>query len=197
VLQGCSSKLLQASGIGNYEERVQITESGTWTVPEGVTQIRIVLVGKGQNGERGEWGEDAPPCQDPTAISSATVGDNGDPGADGLGGKVWVGLIATAPGTTYTITIGDDTTFGTYSSANGVRYANGFTDLNSGDSFARSGVAEPRANSGDGGKGGKGGTGGRNIYRYGILISSREPTNGLPGATGATGSAVIYYDKPE
>lgn len=197
VLQGCNSKMLQASGIGNYEERVQITESGTWTVPEGVTQIRIVLVGKGQDGKRGDWGEDAPPCQDPTAISSATVGDNGDPGADGLGGKVWVGLIATAPGTTYTITIGDDTTFGTYSSANGVRYANGFTDLNSGDSFARSGVAEPRANSGDGGKGGKGGTGGRNIYRYGILISSREPTNGLPGATGATGSAVIYYDKPE
>ena len=198
VLQGCSSKLLQASGIGNYEERVQITASGTWTVPEGVTTIRILLVGHGSRGEQGEDGEPAPPPDDTESTKIIiTKGERGGRGADGLGGKVWAGTLSTSPGTTYTITIGDDTTFGIYSSANGIRYANGFTDLNSGESFARPGVEDPEAGSGDGGRGGAGGAGGISFWRKGILVWDQLPEAGETGTFGATGSAVIYYDKPE
>ena len=101
MLQGCSSKLLQASGIGNYEERVQITASGTWTVPEGVTTIRILLVGHGLRGEQGEDGEPAPPPDDTESTKIITTkGERGGRGADGLGGKVWAGTLSTAPGTT-------------------------------------------------------------------------------------------------
>ena len=126
-----------------------------------------------------------------------TKGERGGRGANGLGGKVWAGTLSTTPGTTYTITIGDDTTFGIYSSANGIRYANGFTDLNSGESFARPGVEDPEAGSGDGGRGGAGGAGGISFWRRGILVWDQLPEAGETGTFGATGSAVIYYDKPE
>jgi len=37
----------------NYSNRVEITSSGTWTVPAGVTTIRIILVGGGKGGQGG------------------------------------------------------------------------------------------------------------------------------------------------
>lgn len=45
-------------GGNNYANKRTFTESGTWTVPNGVTQIRIVLIGGGQGGQGGFDGED-------------------------------------------------------------------------------------------------------------------------------------------
>lgn len=196
VLQSCTTKMLQASGSSMYENRQQFTADGSFTVPTGVTQLQLVLVGKGQSGAKGEMGYYAPDYSGPEATMT-TVGESGERGADGQGGKVWTGLVAVNPGTTYSITIGDDTTFASYSSANGVRYPNGYTDINSGDSFARSGVSNPATGSGDGGRGGAGGTGGMKFYRRGILINEVPPTDGSFGAQGATGSCVIYWEDPE
>lgn len=193
VLQGCTAKMLQASGASLYENRQQFTADGTFTVPAGVTQLRLVLVGKGEDGGQGAYGG-AAPASTTGAISEITVGSPGARGTNGLGGKVWTGIISVNPGVTYSITISSDTTFASYSSANGVRYPNGFKDAASGDSFARPGVASPAAGSGDGGRGGAGGLGGRKIYRYGVLISETAPTSGSYGATGATGSCVIYWE---
>lgn len=47
------------TGQGNYySNRVLITSSGTWTVPSGVTNIRIALIGGGDGGAGGYDGEE-------------------------------------------------------------------------------------------------------------------------------------------
>ncbi|MFR0798477.1 MAG: hypothetical protein ACLSHJ_06850 [Oscillospiraceae bacterium] len=146
VLQGCQSKLLQADGSYLYTERAVFTESGSWTAPAGKTRLRVILVGHGGNGTDGEDG------------NFARAGKNG---VDGLGGLVWADTIQINEQQTFAITIGEDAVFGPYSSANGKRYPNGYSDIQSGDSFARTGVAVPKSGTGDGGKGGKGGSQGR------------------------------------
>lgn len=189
VLQGCQSQLLQADGSFQFQGRTQITESGTWTAPTGKTQLRVILVGHGGNG---------------TAGTDGSWDEAGAPGAPGLGGLVWAGTININNGQSFDVTIGENTTFGTYSSANGKRYANGYTDVASGDSFARTGVASPLPGSGDGGAAGKAGAQGQRrqettknedgstTTRWRV---SAYPGKGTPGKEGATGCVVVYWDK--
>ena len=192
VLQGCQSKLLQADGSYLYTERAVFTESGSWTAPAGKTRLRVILVGHGGNGTAGEDG------------NFDAAGKNG---VDGLGGLVWADTIQINEQQTFAITIGEASTFGVYSSANGKRYPNGFTDIQSGDSFARTGVAVPKSGTGDGGKGGRGGNKGEkhretNYDLDGNPIGSYTvidvyPGPGTPGAAGASGCVVVYWDKEE
>lgn len=189
VMQGCQSQLLQADGSFLYQGREVITTPGTWKAPAGKKSLRVILVGKGGDGTRGADG---------------TWNAAGADGVDGLGGLVWAGTININEQQAFTVAFGEDTTFGAYSSANGKRYDNGYTDVASGDSFARTGVAKPRAGTGDGGAGGAGGEQGRRreiewedeegkphtswkIYSY--------PGTGTNGKTGAQGCVVVYYDK--
>lgn len=187
VLSGCKSVLLQADGAFLYQNRAVFTSSGTWTVPAGVSSLRLILVGHGYTGGDGTDG---------------TFEAAGTPGNPGAGGKVWAGTVAVSGGQTYNITIGNDTTFGSYSSANGTSYPNGYTDIASGDSYARPGVEAPVAGTGDGGMGGAGGYQGRkrevdisedDLPTY-ITVIDAEPTEGLPGKAGVSGCAVIYWD---
>lgn len=189
VMQGCQSQLLQADGSFLYQGREIITQPGTWKAPAGKKSLRVILVGKGGDGTRGEDG--------------SWHADGAD-GVDGLGGLVWAGTININEGQEFTVAFGEDTTFGAYSSANGKRYENGYTDIASGDSFARTGVAKPRAGTGDGGAGGKGGEQGRRqkitwedeggfSHSYWKIYS--YPGVGADGAMGASGCAVVYYNK--
>ena len=199
VLKNCASVLLQADGIFLYQGREVITQSGTWTAQAGATRLRLILVGKGLNGGTGTDG---------------TWDSEGESGEDGLGGLVWSGTIDINPEQQFTVTIGDNTVFGQYSSANGERYEYGFTDIANGDSFARSGVSAPLAGSGDGGAGGAGGVKGNKhteqitgktidgvtgeviaTWPASIEVIDNYPGSGQPGATGATGCAVVYWDK--
>lgn len=189
VLQGCQSQLLQADGSFQFQGRDQITESGTWTAPAGKTQLRVILVGHGGNG---------------TAGTDGSWDEAGAPGAPGLGGLVWAGTININDGQSFVVTIGENTVFGAYSSANGKRYANGYTDVASGDSFSRTGVAAPLPGSGDGGAAGKAGAQGQRrqetkknedgstTTRWRV---SAYPGKGTPGKEGATGCVVVYWDK--
>ena len=189
VLQGCQSQLLQADGSFLYEGREVITTPGTWTAPAGKTSLRVILVGKGGDGTDGTDG---------------TWSAAGADGEDGLGALVWAGTISINDQQSFAVSFEEDTVFGAYSSANGKRYANGYTDVASGDSFARAGVQNPLAGSGDGGAGGAGGEQGRRreiewedeegkihtswkIYSY--------PGTGTNGKAGAQGCVVVYYDK--
>ena len=199
VLQGCQSTLLQADGSFLYQNRVQISKSGTFSFPAGVTSARIILVGKGGDGQDGADGGGSP-------ITGQVPGADG---TDGSGGLVWYGTINFNDGQSFDVTIGEDTVFGSYSSANGQTYANGYTDLANGETYARTGVSTPRAGSGDGGKGGQGGSGGmwhsesRPIYNekgeqigwefYSVV--DVEPGEGTPGSKGAYGCVIAYYDK--
>lgn len=189
VMQGCQSQLLQADGSFLYQGREIITTPGTWKAPAGKKSLRVILVGKGGDGTRGQDG---------------TWNAAGADGVDGLGGLVWAGTININDGQEFPVTFGEDTTFGAYSSANGKRYENGYTDVASGDSFARTGVAKPRAGTGDGGAKGTGGTQGRRqkitwedeggfSHSYWKIYS--YPGIGADGAMGSSGCAVVYYDK--
>lgn len=189
VLQGCQSQLLQADGSFQFQGRAQITESGTWTAPAGKTQLRVILVGHGGNG---------------TAGTDGSWDEAGAPGAPGLGGLVWAGTININDGQSFTVNIGADTTFGAYSSANGKQYANGYTDVASGDSFARTGVTSPLPGSGDGGAAGKAGAQGRRQWvtkqnEDGSITGKwkvySRPGNGTAGKQGAPGCVVVYWDK--
>jgi hypothetical protein len=189
VLQGCQSQLLQADGSFQFQGRAQITESGTWTAPAGKTQLRVILVGHGGNG---------------TAGTDGSWDEAGAPGAPGLGGLVWAGTININDGQSFAVNIEENTTFGAYSSANGKRYANGYTDVASGDSFARTGVASPLPGSGDGGAAGKAGAQGRRrletkVNEDGSTTTrwrvSAYPGKGTAGKQGAPGCVVVYWDK--
>lgn len=189
VMQGCQSQLLQADGSFLYQGREVITTPGTWKAPAGKNSLRVILVGKGGDGTRGQDG---------------TWDAAGADGVDGLGGLVWAGTININDGQEFPVAFGENTTFGAYSSANGKRYENGYTDVASGDSFARAGVAKPRAGTGDGGAKGTGGTQGRrqkitwedeggSAHSYWKVHSYPGP--GADGASGALGCVVIYYEK--
>lgn len=199
VLQGCTSVLLQSDGSYLFQERVFITQSGTWSAPAGVTSLRVILVGKGGNGTDGTDG------------TWDTSGENGE---DGLGGKVWSGTIQINSQQTFQVQIGDETTFGAYSSANGHIYPYGYTDIASGESFGRSGVKSPISGFGDGGAGGVAGVKGNRheesrpftsingdtgeIISEGtmrVTIVDNYPGKGELGINGASGGVVIYYDK--
>lgn len=190
VMQGCQSQLLQADGSFLYQGREVITTPGTWKAPAGKKSLRIIVVGKGGDGTKGADGNFENPGAD---------------GVDGLGGLVWAGTININEGQEFPVTFGEDTTFGAYSSANGKRYDNGYTDVASGDSFARTGVKSPRPGTGDGGAGGRGGTQGQGHYETSNNSQGNSngtywavdvpPGKGANGAQGVLGCVVVYWDK--
>ena len=190
VMQGCQSQLLQADGSFLYQGREVITTPGTWKAPAGKKSLRGVLVGKGGDGTKGADGN---------------FENAGADGVDGLGGLVWAGTININEGQEFPVAFGEDTTFGAYSSANGKRYDNGYTDVASGDSFGRTGVAKPVPGTGDGGAGGKGGTKGQGHYETSYNSQGNPngtywavdvpPGKGANGAKGVFGCVVVYWDK--
>ena len=217
VLRDCRSVLLQADGSFQWENRQVVTESGTFHVPAGVSQLRLILAGGGQGGAPGEDGSF------PAGIFGGNTDGNGADGRDGDGGLVWAGVIDVNPDTDYEIVIGKGgaasttvgvageagthTTFGVHSSASGKLYPLGYSDIASGSSCGRSGVKVPAAGTGDGGKGGHGGEAGVR-HRETVFndegkpsgshwIVDVKPTKGLPGVAGADGVCVIYWDKEE
>lgn len=220
VVQGCTSKLLQADGSYLYEAFAIITESGTWTAPAGVTSLRVVI---GQGGQGGGYGTDGYVGGSGNLPGSGVAAGYGDPGQTGQGGKVWFGVININPQQTFTVTIGQggaaatvkgqagsmggETTFGTYSSADGEVYPNGYTDIANGNSFARTGVASPLPGSSDGGAGGKGGEPGRGYWeqvfwpdgrpRGWDFVETSPPGKGSPGVNGASGFVMVNWDKDE
>lgn len=189
VLQGCQSQLLQADGAFLFTGREVITTPGTWKAPAGKKSLRVILVGKGGNGTGGTDG---------------TWEYAGNDGTDGLGGLVWTGTININDHQAFEVSLGEHTVFGAYSSANGKQYENGYTDVASGDSFARTGVKYPRPGTGDGGAKGLGGVKGERekikwkdesgaSHSYWKVY--QEPGPGQAGTPSALGCVVIYYDK--
>lgn len=152
-----------------FDERVLLTGSGTWTVPEGVTTYTKVLIGGGQGGKRGGKGEDGKQRTAswteralgtltynwsgylPGAISKGGVGGEG-----GVGGKVLVETVNDAtPGESIAYSCGaagagattdgaegangTATTMGGSSSDSGSSSDIGYTDPVTGEVFAAKG----------------------------------------------------------
>ncbi len=152
-----------------FDERVLLTGSGTWTVPDGVTTYTKVLIGGGQGGKRGGKGEDGKQRTAswservlgtltynwsgylPGAISKGGVGGEG-----GVGGKVLIETVNDAtPGESIAYSCGaagagattdgaegengTATTMGGSSSDSGSSSDIGYTDPVTGEVFAAKG----------------------------------------------------------
>ena len=202
VLVNAASVLLQADGSFLFENRAVITESGTWTAPAGVTQLRIIVVGGGAGGTDGTDG----------SWSAA-----GMDGVVGTGAKVFAQTININNQQVFSVTVGagggkgqagGDTVFGAYSSASGQVYEYGYTNIANGDSFGRTGVTAPLPGSGDGGVAGKGGVKGNRHTEtiHGtddegnhtidlVTVIDNYPSAGTDGVVGASGCVVVYWDK--
>ena len=162
-----------------YDERVILTGSGEWTVPEGVTELRAVVIGKGQDGTNGSSGTSSssngfgqtntdqarwqPTASDNarsiSASASVTAGAAGKGGAGGVGGdggKVLEASIQVTPGQKFPYAATDtESTFGALTSANGTASDTGFYDVVTQQFFARKGA--DGQNGADGGSDGKDG----------------------------------------
>lgn len=226
VMTQVPMKLLQSNGYEMYENCVVITESGTWTAPDGVTQIAAVIINGGDGGEFGEDGSyisgyssiDDPYNEDTVTWDNVPADPKG--GAGGQSGKVYAVTLEINPNQSFAVQIGQGglpgqaggvTTFGPHSGNLGKHY-DGWADVVSGNVYAVDGAqgkpntdpptagADAASGTGNGGQGGYGGTNGAKFYVNGSGLTwrtLREPTSGGSGGNGATGCVIIYYDKEE
>lgn len=117
-----------------FDERVILTGSGVWTVPEGVTSYTRVLIGGGRGGSSGHRGE-SPAVRTPKSWTekfdalrrfvgldngvSLEGGKGGEPGDAGDGGKVLVETVTDAvPGTKVSYACGRGGYGGVFSQGN-------------------------------------------------------------------------------
>lgn len=175
-----------------YDERVILTGSGEWTVPEGVTSLRVVLIEHGADGLDGSNGAsggsvslivtDAEAKPGGTWSRQPGAGGAGGAGGEGgLGGRILSADLDVFSGTVFAYSADTATTFGTLSAQNGSRSDAGFTDPVTGDVFGKKGD--------DGSAGGDGGGGGSaNSSNF----NPGENGTGVPPNTGGAGSEGNY-----
>ena len=150
------------------DERVILTDAGTWTMPEGAVTLRVVLIGKGSDGTAGNpGGSNILSSSTKSNTSSATfsagaAGKGGFGGIGGDGGKINIITLEPEAGQTFVYdTTGDEVTFGTYSSANGAASEAGYFDSTTLEYFGRKG-----ADGVSGGDGGAVGASGKSVGDY-------------------------------
>lgn len=134
-----------------YDERVLLTGSGEWTVPDGVTSLRAVLIDQGADGTDGTDG--AAGANTSLIMTSAESqvqsftrqvpggkgGVGGEAGLGGLGGRILSADLDVTPGASFAYDVAAETTFGELSSASGSRSDVGFTDPITGDVYGKKG----------------------------------------------------------
>ena len=215
ILQGCRYEFQQPSGRLIYSSVEVLTTDQTWTAPDGVDEIYVILVGGGSGGGHGTRGSYYDSLFHGDGWITGSPGDNGE---DGAGGKVLYRTMQINNQQRFAVTIGKGgraassgtapvegtaTTFGPLTSADGRVYTPSFTDISSGNSYGRTGAATPTANRGDGGKGGAGGHAGAEYWESDPNSSAHSqtrtdiypPGEGSAGRAGSNGCVVIWYEK--
>lgn len=170
--------------------RELLTGSGTWTVPEGVTELRAVVIGKGQDGTDGSSGGASIMTSQTKNGSSGSFpatspGLGGNGGVGGTGGKILEETINVTVGQKIQYAAADnsgDSTFGSLSSADGTSSDTGYYDTVTQTYFGRKGA--------DGKKGGNGGSPGNNgqavgEFRGGYGLGSKSAKETLYEVTGS------------
>lgn len=162
-----------------FENYAVLTGSGSWTVPAGVTSIRVIIVGGGDGGGNGENGAASVRA---TTEAAAVGGAGGDAGVAGVGGLILEINLVVTPGASLAYvcaaaaaaaTAGGATTFNTYSSALGRRYPYGYSEPKSALTLANDGA--------DGAAGGAG-----NAWNQTPQTVAFGGTTYNPGTTGTT-----------
>lgn len=123
--------------------RVLIDADTVWTVPDGVTSVRAVLIGGGDGGGSGASGQAGGSAGENRAGTGGKAGRYG--GKAGDPGKVLETTVDVTPGEQIQVHVGaagtpsgkgGDTTFGGLTSANGTPPVSGYTDPVTGETFA-------------------------------------------------------------
>lgn len=126
-----------------FENYALLTGSGSWTVPSGVTKIRIILVGPGDDGEDGEDGQRPPLSIFNFYATAPAAGKGGKGGAGGEGGYILEINLTVSPGQQISFTCGQSagevTAFGAYTSSLGRKYPYGYFEPKSGLTFGVAG----------------------------------------------------------
>lgn len=154
------------SQIEYYDTFEILTGSGTWSAPEGVRNLRAVLIEAGAGGQSGTAGADG--TRPSRGSTNADGGSGGLGGTAGRGGKIFQVEVTASAGDSFAYACGiggtagaynasaqnpgadgTETTFGMYSSANGANSDIGYTNPFSDVTYAKRGT--------DGYPGGKGG----------------------------------------
>lgn len=192
---------IRQEGSESYEYHVVLTGSGTWTVPEGTTSVRAVLIGAGGAGFDGSPGGDSTETWEgdelkttrinltaPTTSASdssnvsnrgaGTPGNGGAGGAAGTPGKVYEVTFSPSSGSRISYSCGSK---GTSNGALGGATTFGSYSSNSGSTSSAgytdiiSGITY--AKSGDSGAdGGKGGSGADGESVGGVSGGKQEPS---------------------
>lgn len=195
------------------------TESGSWTVPNGVSAVTIVLGGGGDGGQGGGRGGDG---TNGSAGESTRGGDGGVKGNGGSAGKVYSVNISVTAGQTLTVVIGAGGAGGainggagasgsattvthnstTYSSASGTIPSNGFLNQFVGVVYALTGPQGYYAGGGGGAWDGSniyaGNVEAEQIWYGGVAGSNQIYTSGIGAnrkaeyAIGGGGSGAAY-----
>ena len=179
----------QDIGEQEYYDTVEVlTKDGTWTVPDGVTSVRIVLIGGGAGGDSGERGENGESTDEATNTNGTSRpgkgGKGGKGGTAGKGGKIYTIELKVTPNDQFNAkigvkgvggeyssdtvnagTAGTDTSFAGYTSQDGASSSEGFSEPTMGITYGVWGT--------DGITGADGGDGG--------VPSTDEKVSGSPG----------------
>lgn len=179
----------QDIGEQEYYDTVEVlTKDGTWTVPDGVTSVRIVLIGGGAGGDSGERGENGESTDEATntngTLRPGKGGKGGKGGTAGKGGKIYTIELKVTPNDQFNAkigvkgvggeyssdtvnagTAGTDTSFAGYTSQDGASSSEGFFEPTMGITYGVWGT--------DGITGADGGDGG--------VPSTDEKVSGNPG----------------
>lgn len=195
-----------------YDKHELLTGSGEWTVPEGVTEVRYVLIQGGQAGYNGTNGEAGGggggfirtdsnsvrlPDAGQTASTSASVsaqggpaGDGGTGGNAGSAGKVYQNTIEVTPGQVIAYSCG---TGGTTNGAMGGETTFG-TESSASGGVLQAGYADivtgiiyalPGTPGGDGGNGGSNGS-------YGEDVGNASGGRGVSSDSGSESDTYRY-----
>lgn len=145
-----------------YEHSILLTGNGTFTVPEGVTKIKVVLIGGGNGGDSGYAGENGKRPNEEGYDTAPRRG--GAAGSPGRGGKITIAVIEN-PAASYSYGCGTGgfggeecsshtsnhagqeggtTYFGSKTSYTGSRMTNGYLDYTTGRYYG----AEPKSQNG-------------------------------------------------
>lgn len=232
IMHNLPAYLIQTATDKRYDHKIILIGAGKWQAPAGVTRVFIQLVsgGDGGNGGMGGYMRNVESTEPP----EPEVGKGGYGGlvyareiqineqqtfdyacgVGGIGGKGSEGgnVDKRNPQKPTPGTAGQPTTFGAYSSANGIRYEIGITDVDTGAFYGAKGKdgteqknqdypsEKPKENTGNGGGGGASGENGYYTTQRGLGWISytvhKQTGNGADGADGADGVIIIQYNDP-
>lgn len=224
VMRQMPSYLVQSPNDSMYENKVVLTGSGTWESPVDGT-IKVTLIGGGTGGRGGGGGHMVTQGHEIEKADGGTGGDGGnvyifetvaevgqlfdyycglagDGGNGGAGAQVGANYGSDFGENGEFGAVGEDTTFGVYTSESGVRYPIGIMDIQSGSVYAQTGGADGSKILGSYGSGGAGGIRGKDGLYVWVLNKQTDQMfkytasyakSGMDGERGRDGCVIIEW----